>query len=405
VLKTKLIFWQNSFKSLVMIKTQSLLAFLFCFGAFLSPVIAQNMLLVGGTSMIVNAGTTVIIPGTVNIDGGAVLDNNGEIHISGDFLNDGTTPSSTGELVCDGSALQQIGGSSVSQFHHLTIDNTSGVELAQSCLVDGTLQFVAGKLITQAHRVTLNAQSLQSIAGAGPASYVLGNLGVVIPTGAQSMKYEVGDVVYAPAAVSFGSVSSSGEVIISTHNGNSPDEGATLPGLDAIARVPQHWIIDAGAASYSGTSVSFEFGQTAYSGVTDDYEVWQYTSGQWTQAPAAILLTAADATADSDLNGHWVIGEEDQTIDIQEVATSTGLQAWPVPANDRVQLAWNSTESGPGVARLLNLMGQVVATERLQPDGGVLRGVFDTAGLAPGNYVAELRSGDAFATTRILVLH
>lgn len=382
----------------------SLLIFTIAFG-WMQSVQSQNMQLIGGTSMIVNSGTTMIVPGTISIDGGAILDNNGQIVISGDWMNDGTTPVGAGELRCEGQSAQTIGGNAVSQFHHLTIDNNAGVTLAQSCLVDGTLEFISGKIVTNSNRVTLNAPSIQAISGAGTASYVKGNLGVVFPTGGQAMKYEIGDDTYAPASLNISNVATGGEIIIHTHTGSSNFEGTDIPGLDAQARVDQHWIVNPGGTTYTGALIGFDFTNTTYGGAPEDYQAWQYAGGIWGNTPTTIVSLSAEADAGTDISGHWVIGEQVEPDFVASIEGLGGLTAWPVPANERVQLVWEGQQAIPGQVRLYNLTGQVVSAERLLPDGGKLRCTLDTAGLAPGNYVAELRSGDAFTTTRILVLH
>jgi hypothetical protein len=80
----------------------------------------------------------------VTIETGATLDNDGTVSLKGGFTNNGTASLGSGTFVFNGTAAQSIAGTSASAFEDLTINNSSGVSLAASARVEGTLTLTDG---------------------------------------------------------------------------------------------------------------------------------------------------------------------------------------------------------------------------------------------------------------------
>ena len=108
------------------------------------------------------------------IENGASMDVNGfNLSLTGDLLNDGTFNQSNGTVTFTGSSGNVISGANSSTFNHLTVDNTSGVNIATSATVNGTITFTNGHLIIGDADLTIGGSG--SLSGFGSSSYVVTN--------------------------------------------------------------------------------------------------------------------------------------------------------------------------------------------------------------------------------------
>ena len=97
-----------------------------------------------GSTIKVSSGTNVVVSSNVLLDEGGTIDNSGVVTVKGDFTNDGTTSLGSGEFIFDGTAPQSIGGSEISEFGDLTVNNSSGVSLGNDIVVEGGLTLTDG---------------------------------------------------------------------------------------------------------------------------------------------------------------------------------------------------------------------------------------------------------------------
>ncbi|MDN5213093.1 DUF2341 domain-containing protein [Fulvivirgaceae bacterium BMA12] len=108
------------------------------------------------------------------IENGASVDVNGfNLSLTGDLLNDGTFNQSNGTVTFTGSSGHAISGANSSTFNNLTISNTSGVDIATSTTVNGTITFTNGHLIIGDADLTIGGSG--SLSGFGSSSYVVTN--------------------------------------------------------------------------------------------------------------------------------------------------------------------------------------------------------------------------------------
>lgn len=106
--------------------------------------------------------------GSLTLGSGGILQNNGTartLSLAGNWSNSGTfTPGTYISVTFDGTGAQTIGGSAVTTFYNLTINNTgSGVALGQNATVNGTLTLTSD-LTTSSNVLTLGSNAI--VAGA-----------------------------------------------------------------------------------------------------------------------------------------------------------------------------------------------------------------------------------------------
>jgi hypothetical protein len=94
-----------------------------------------------------------IISGTLDLSSAGA----NTIHIGGDFTNDANFTASTATIRMNGSQAQYIGGSSITTFYKLTIDNSvsAGVTLNQDEIVSTLLTLTNAPLFLNSHKITI----------------------------------------------------------------------------------------------------------------------------------------------------------------------------------------------------------------------------------------------------------
>src|SRR5688572_4460110 len=105
-----------------------------------------NITIAGGTNVVITGGVT---------NAGAIT-NSGTVALTGNWANNGTGSVGTGTVEFNGTAAQNVSGTSVTTFGTLKVNKASGdVNLLQNAAVNTTLNFTAGKISTAANKVSL----------------------------------------------------------------------------------------------------------------------------------------------------------------------------------------------------------------------------------------------------------
>jgi hypothetical protein len=146
---------------------------------------AAQTLTNSGTTLTVQAGTTLYVAGAVQNTAGSTLTNGGTVQLTGDFTNAGALVSAGG-LVFSGSANQAFspGAATVAA---LTQNNTGAagqntLSLPADLTVSGQLLLLSGPVRT-APTATLTLPDGATLAGEATGRYVQGNLRVVRAAG------------------------------------------------------------------------------------------------------------------------------------------------------------------------------------------------------------------------------
>jgi len=158
----------------------------------------------GGTTQFGNTALTEDIRNDMWIKSPCILDNSNAgantINIGHDFINDGTYTSTTATINMNGSAAQQIRGTSQTTFYNLKINNTSstGVTLnvsgaTKGAIVTGALTLTDGYLYTTSSQLLIVNDAATCTSPYGTStSFVTGPMRKV---GNDNFVFPVGDIV------------------------------------------------------------------------------------------------------------------------------------------------------------------------------------------------------------------
>ena len=158
--------------------------------------LADNLTVTG--SITINSGTTLSNSFDDGTQFGGNIYDKFDISLTGSWNNSGTFTNWNANTVSfNGSAAQQITGTTSTEFNRLTINNSSGgVSLQTNQSVDSVLSLTNGLVFTSSGLLTMNTYS--SVSGVSNSSFVSGPLAKV---GATGFTFPIGkDAEYRPIA-------------------------------------------------------------------------------------------------------------------------------------------------------------------------------------------------------------
>lgn len=264
----------------------------------------KNLTFSGSGTKTWSKATTVngnlLINSGVTLNGGTSLTHN----LKGNWTNNGFFTYTTASTInLNGTAQQNIAGSSPTTFNNLTVNNSTGVLLSGSVsvTVSGTFTLTSGILSTNANYLIVSGTASDAISGGSSSSYINGNLRRGIATGPNTYAYPIGTAnVYAPVSIAFSSVSTAGSLNGSTTDGDNGNIGSST--FDPNKTVNRNWDFsvqsDLGTYGYSATFNWVSIDQDAGFNSTIAY-VGKYSGSSWsyptvgTRASTSIQITGA----------------------------------------------------------------------------------------------------------------
>ncbi|MBE2229050.1 MAG: T9SS type A sorting domain-containing protein [Chitinophagaceae bacterium] len=221
-----------------------------------------------GTKTLESSGGTMNFAGTITIGSGTTLaSNNKTMNVGGGFINNGTFTRGTSTVVLDGSAEQEIGGSTSTIFTNLTVNNSSltGITVSNDFRVAGTLTLTDGIVNTSAGNY-VQIDDNATVSGASTDSHVkgpirkAGNDAFTFPIGSGTLyspltitaPNETGDIFEATYVRSSGAVLGSISVSGLTQVSNCEYwdlQEVTDPGNDNTLTVTIGWYPGSGCGS------------------------------------------------------------------------------------------------------------------------------------------------------------
>jgi len=157
---------------------------------------AQSKLINGGSKIIVNSGSSLVIEGDlVNTStGNDAIKLSGQIILSGDFTNNATNGNllltTSGEVLFNGSTTQTIGGSSSIYFKNLKVDKANGSILIDKACYVGSVLTLSDGIINTSSGKELVMQAGSSVVGGSDSSHVDGPM---MKIGSTDFTFPVGD--------------------------------------------------------------------------------------------------------------------------------------------------------------------------------------------------------------------
>jgi hypothetical protein len=255
---------------------------------------------ISGTVVHIPSGTKLVTGGNITLQSNGSINNSGVIKLQGNWNNNanGLINSSPGEVLFEGSSSQTVGGSSVTTFNKLTLDNTAGLALGNDARVAGDLSFTNGKITTGSNTVTIEIGGTVSNASSG--KYVFGNLEKNI-NASGSNNFEIGDAtIYAPVNLSLTGVTGSGSVTGSTAAGATPDENNPLSnasGINQSSKANRYWTLTQSGFTFSNYDATFNYDAGEATGNPLNYVVRKFNSPSTWTATATGTVTSTNAQA------------------------------------------------------------------------------------------------------------
>jgi hypothetical protein len=309
----------------------------------LGEVIVSNTNSAGITSV-----SNLIITKDLTINGGSVFNaGNYNYILGGNLINNGTLNCGTSTFTLNGSISQDM--YSASPLHKLIVNNSGGiVTLSSNLTINNILTFTTGKI--QTSNFTLIQPASGSVAGAAQnTGWIYGRLQKNIGTGAITKAFEIGNAInYLPVSVAFANVSTSGNLTVSTTDGDQPSVGNSL--INPDKSVNRFWTFSNNGIIFSTANVIFNYAAADLDAgvVTSAFVVGAHSDESWNY-PMVGALTGTSITASGiSVFSDFQIGE--MAIFIKTWDGGAGTSNWGDAAN------WN-TNGVPTVNDNVELTG------------------------------------------------
>ena len=226
----------------------------------------------------------------------------------------------TSTVVFAGTQLVSVAGS---PFFDVTVGGgavPNGVTLVQGPLVvNGTLTLLSGTITTGPSKVVISPTGTV----VRSSGHLVGNLEKFVPTGsAIVVTFEIGGVTgYTPAVISFGTVTTSGDLVASTTSGDHPDIANS--GVAATNGVNRWWTITSSAIDFDYYDVVLDFVVTDVDplAVFSEFIVAENDGSSWTQ-PSVVARSATSIEAGGLSSfGDFVVGPPEADVGVLVVGS------------------------------------------------------------------------------------
>jgi hypothetical protein len=215
----------------------SILSFLLFHFLLLSLLTRAENVITTGTSLKVNAGTTLVCVDNLVIKSGATLENSGTLILKKNLVNENAAPNQIGPGTSEfsGTTGQTISGQNI--IENLTVNNATGLTIEDNTRVNGNLTLTDGTITLGSDNLVLGP--LAAIVGTPSSAMMIivtstGELRKEFPVGySGTFSYPVGDdsgtTEYSPVTLSFtgGTFAAGNYVGVNLVNEKYPDGNIT----------------------------------------------------------------------------------------------------------------------------------------------------------------------------------
>ena len=268
------------------------------------------------------ASPTVYLNGNVIIHNGGALKfsssattptfyvaGNWTLYSGGTFLGNSNGVSTVN---FNGTSAQIIGGTGVTTFNNLVLNNAAGISLANNETVTGSLTFTSGNVNTNSNVLTLD--NAASVSGGG-TGWVIGNLRRGIPATLNlATTFDIGNSTnYLPVTLNFnGTPNSTGTITVNQTSGQHTQINTS--GLNPAKDVARYWTITNdgnSVTSFTNYGVSFTFlaNDVIGSAYTNNFHVALYTGSSWVNTSDGTMTTTTSQGTGVTSFGDFTIGE------------------------------------------------------------------------------------------------
>jgi hypothetical protein len=308
--------------------------------------VAANVTFTPSAAAVVSGAGTVAGSGTVKVTRAT-----GSTDFTGQYtITNKTLTNLTVEFA--GAATQ---GNGANTFGGLKLNNSSGLTLSGNVTVNGTLTLASGNITTSSNKVIISSTGSVS----RTSGYIVGNLQKNVATGGPARTFEVGDASnYTPVDVSFSSVTSAGDLTVSTTAGDHPNIASST--INAAKSVNRFWTLTNSGIVFTNYSATFNFvsGDLDAGANTNALVIGKFVAAAWSYPTVGTrTVTSTQATGITSF-GDFQIGEgATPYIDLQKTVSPVGAQ---VPGTDLVYTI-TYTNTGTAAAQTLVITDDIPA--------------------------------------------
>ncbi len=293
-----------------------------------SAVTASTSFSVAG-NFTINANATFAPGSAVMINGAGTLTGSGTVRVTRataatDFVGQYTITNKTLTSLTVEFAGATVQGNGANTFGSLKINNSSGVTLSGSIAVNGVLTLASGNIITTSNTVMIGSTGIVS----RTAGHVVGNLQKNIATGAPSRTFEVGDASnYTPVDISFSSVTTAGDLAVSTTSGDHPNIASST--FNAAKTVNRYWTLTNSGTLFTNYSATFTFvsGDLDAGANTNALVVGRFVSATWSYPTTGTRTSNSTQATGLTALGDFQLGEAGTpSVGLVKDVTPSGTQ-------------------------------------------------------------------------------
>jgi len=333
----------------------------------------------------VTLGSDLTVSTLLNLQSGALVLNGHNLTVAGNVAaaGSGTISSSSASNITITSSTSPAGAIMFSAIQDtvnnlvVNLGSTSSVMIGSNLIVHGTLNFMSGNVNIGRNNITLASSG--SISGASSTSYVItdsiGSLGMQLTAGnANATTFPIGTSVrYAPALVQLSSASSSGQVMVGV-SGDVLAQGIIGSDLSATqSAVKNTWFVQSNIVTNLNLSLELMWSAAMEVNNFDRSLAYisHYTGGRWDTSTIAAATVQGNGmfslkrSGITSLSPFAVFDKNTATGVPQMNATTIQFEVYPNPAVDCIVLKGTSDFTGTIYVDILNVTGQVVATQEL----------------------------------------
>jgi len=257
--------------------------------------IPQNITLTNSSVNMPNANRG--LAGNLNIESGSTLSQHatsGDLYIAGNWTNSGTYTPNNRAVFFNGASAQTLTGATT--FDWLFLNNTNGLTLNNSVVVNSTVTLTSGKITLQTNDLTAGSVSGGSTDNYIVTSYTSGQLKQVV--GASNVIFPVGNSSYNPITLSNSGTSDLYGIRVAG--------GQVTTAYQVLKTVKRKWYVSEAVAGGSNLSVVAQYRNadvdTGFNAGTYPFiGFYNVSASTWTQV-AATLAGSDPFTATSNTN-------------------------------------------------------------------------------------------------------
>ncbi|MEM6265102.1 MAG: T9SS type A sorting domain-containing protein [Bacteroidota bacterium] len=357
-----------------------------------SPMMGQT--LTNGATLRVTGGAVMTVSGGVTNSSPAILVNQSEIKVGGDFANDGNLVG-TGKYRFNGSSLQRISGSTnPSFFFDLEMANTRGTVLEQNITVTNSLEFTSGNLDLNGNTIELLPRA--RFIGESNGSRAFGTSGEIRTR--RTLSSPVGNI--AGLGMEFLSSDNYGStLIVRKHAAQSIGSGSSITRSFEITPTNN---------TNLNTRFRMYFLAPELNGqIASGLQMYERDNGSapWRRLNSTVNV----ANRYVEVSGLSSLGQytlsADGTVSVADQLPKLSVQYFPNPVGSSEVLSLTGLDAGSYTLRLLDIRGKVALNQQVTARSKAEQQDVHLPQLAAGVYTFQLISPDYQPTTGKLVIY